>query len=182
MRNICLKPVVPTEEIMQQLEKQGFITRLSVENGMISDEQRKKLPVRPVYKTAPEYGAHMLLSVVVDRTDAAACFGYHPDREDLLVIRTLPNSKPLYLVISYLDKDEMMKKIDDETLCEEDFIALDLVYADPDLSFFTMNPYVLHGEATTAGEGNYPYFYVTEPADLPLHLVDFKGLTITVKE
>lgn len=181
MKEICLKPVVPNEEIMQDLENKGMISRLTVENGMISDEQRKILPVRPIYKTDPAYGAHMLLSVVVDRTNAAACFGYHPDKEDLLMIQTLPDSKPLYLIISWLNRDEIKEKIENETLAADDFIALELVYNDPRLSFFTMNPYVLHGEATLAGEGNYPYFYVTEPTELPLEIIDFKGYTITAQ-
>ena len=163
MKTLKLIPLKATAEIMKDLENKGLISRLTAQNAVGKTH----------YTTAPEYGTHKLISVSIKRTDMKTGIGYHPDKEEFLLISNLPDARPLYLIISELSFDELNKKVSGGQLAPEDFYLLEMPYGDPEISFFTMNENVIHGEVTTEAEKPGPVFYVTEPADLSSVGLDF---------
>ena len=181
MRTLKLTPQKATREIMQELENKGLIGRLTAQNAMIGLDGEDGNAGRTVYSTDPAYGSHKLISVSVGRTDIKTGIGYHPDKEDFLLISNLPGAKPLYFIISCLSADELNKKIADGSLEASDFMLLDMPYGDPEISFFTMYENVIHGEATTGADAPGPVFYVTEPTDLFSVDLDFMDYDLVLE-
>jgi len=134
----------------------------------------------PVYDSQERYGPHRLLSVTVNRIPFVD-FATHPDNEEFLMIGD-PNTKPLYLVIALMYRNELEEKIRKKTVIPEDFVCLRIKWNDPEVSFFTMLTDVPHGEAVTVKEGHPPSFYVTEGRDLPNYVVDFGTYELIVDE
>lgn len=167
---INLKPVETTPEIMQSLEDKGLIIRLCPDHH-VNPVAPGETKGRPVYISQKQYGPHKLQAVTVDRT-AFTKFGTHPDNEEFLLIGG-PGSKPMYLVISYLMKNDLEKKITQGNVKPEDFICLKTKFNDPEVSFFTMLANVPHGEAVMkSAEGNPVSFYVTESAEMGIDVMD----------
>jgi len=172
-----IKSVDMTEEIMDKLEQLNLIIRLtpkahrfSVKEGAVED--------RVIYNSDSKYGPHKLISVVIDRRSFSS-FGAHADNEEFLLIGS-NDDKPLYLLISYLKMDELKEKIESDTVTSDDFVCLRCKFNDPELSFFTMLKGVPHGEATCTGAEISPKFYVTEPADMGITLLDLSKCDIIV--
>jgi hypothetical protein len=178
-RTIVLKPVEMTPEIMQNLEDKGLIIRLfphrhdlEVKEGETKSES--------IYETDPKYGPHKLITVTVNRSNFDY-FGSHEDNEEFLLIGD-PATKPMYLVIALCDHASLNKKIDQDDVSSEDFVALRVKYNDPFVSFFTMKKDIPHGEVITSRNGNPPSFYVTEPCGMSLIGIDFGNNQISISD
>jgi hypothetical protein len=87
----------------------------------------------------------------------------------------------MYLVISYLDRVELDKRIVEKTIGESDFIALHIRYNDPQTSFFVMRSNVPHGEAIINIGKRVPSFYVTESKNLPLDFINFHDYELKIQ-
>ena len=169
--------VRPTRETMQMLEDKGLIHRLcpghDTHNPPLGEIEFSEL-----YASDRKFGPHRIISVTINRMEFSA-FGTHSDHEEFLLIGR-EDTKPLYLLIALLEESELSQRIAAETLTADDFLLLDLVFNDPELSFFTMKKGVPHGEATSGGDGIPPTFYVTEPQDLDLIPTNFAEYGIEV--
>jgi len=88
------------------------------------------------------------------------------------------DAEPLYLAIFRGMSDALQRKVDDATLSAADFTRMRCVFNDPQLSFFTMNPFVPHGECVARNGAAPPSFYVTEPARTPLLQPDWRGISL----
>lgn len=178
MRELRLKPVKMTEEIMQMLEDKGLIIRLAP--GHHTKEIAKGDGVGvDLYVSDQKYGPHKLISVIIDRI-AFSAFGTHEDNEEFMLIGG-ENEKTMYLLIAFDLKDKFMEKLENETLCEEDLLCLECVFNDPKVSFFTMLKDVPHGEATKDEDKLPATFYVTEPAGMGLDVITFKNYNICLE-
>jgi hypothetical protein len=176
---IYLEPVRMTAAIMEDLEQRKLIFQLGSGRHELPSKWGEKLD-RPVYDSDENYGGHRLLSVTVNRASLSD-FATHPDNEDFLMLGD-PSSKPLYLVIALMQRAELIKKIENKTISSADFICLEVVWNDPNISFFTMLADIPHGETITAREGRPPSFYVTEGRFLPDDLIDFGNYELYVKK
>ncbi|MBQ4179093.1 MAG: hypothetical protein II598_05070, partial [Elusimicrobia bacterium] len=86
----------------------------------------------------------------------------------------------LYLIFA-LDKiDVFSKKLSKNLLRSKDFVAVEIVYNDPNLSFFTMLKKTVHCEVVKDEDKQHPVFFVTESSDLKNNKIKHKDLTITV--
>jgi hypothetical protein len=167
-----LKPVRPTVEIMKMLENKGLIYRLCPGHD-IDNPPPGGCAVRDIYVSDSRFGPHKIIAVTINRQEFSA-FGTHSENEEFLLIGNA-SVKPLYLLIALMDKKILAKKIEENTLTPDDFLLLDCIFNDPELSFFIMKKDVPHGEATTEGGDALPSFYVTEGRDLDLIPIDFKN-------
>jgi hypothetical protein len=179
MKNaIYLRPVEMSGQIMDELEKQGLITRLCPGHDELEAPQGETV-WKLMYEPKEGYGPHRLISVTVNR-EAFAGFGTHPDNEEFLLIGDA-DTQPMYLAISFLGEAELAAKIAAGALSESDFIALRIKYNDPELSFFIMRAGVPHGEAIV-NRGKKPApFYVTESQNLPLNLTVFGDYELKIR-
>ncbi|HHV59323.1 MAG TPA: cellulase family glycosylhydrolase [Clostridiaceae bacterium] len=166
-----------TPEIMQDLEDRGLIYRLCPGHDELNPKQGET-SVEQIYACDSKYGAHMLITVTVNRTEFSA-FGTHPDNEDVFLIGDA-NCKPMYFLFGLCKKDEFVQKINNGSLTEKDLIVFVAKYNDPQVSFFTVLKDAPHGEAVAGAEGKPPSFYVTEPTSMPLDIIDFKNYKISV--
>lgn len=163
-KNIFLRPVNMTEEIMIFLEGRNCIKRLAPGKITKKADDGKTIG-NEIYKSDVKYGSHMLLEVIVNR-DELSEFGYHPDNEEFLLIGN-EDVKPLYIVIALCTNEELEEKLRNQNIKDEDFITLKVKYNDPKVSFFTMLKGVPHGEViANSFDGNPATFYVTEPSDM----------------
>jgi len=177
--NLNLKPVDMTEEVMADLEKRGLIIRLKPGAHAFPAPKGKSL-VTNLYVSDAKYGPHKTISVVVDHNEFSA-FGTHSDNEEFLLLGGI-NERPMYLLVSYITTEAIEQKIADKTISADDFVCLRCKHNDPYVSFFTMLKGVPHGEAAAEGEGSSPSFYVTEPADIDMNVIDFKEFCLNVVE
>ncbi|MBN1535452.1 MAG: hypothetical protein JW908_01885 [Anaerolineales bacterium] len=175
--NIPIKEMTP--EIMKMLETKGLIIRLAPGNHE-SSPLEGDVGIITIYESDEKYGAHMLISATINRTEFSA-FGSHPDNEEVFLIGK-PDAKPCYFLFSFSNRCELEKKVKNHTLTTNDFIALKARYNDPEVSFFTILKEFPHGEATIAGEGIAPSFYVTEQSKLPLEIFDFGSYKIKLMD
>lgn len=178
-KNIILKPVLMTPDIMADLEKRKLIMLLGPHRHELPSEWGQTLD-RPVYDSHERFGPHRLLTVTVNRVPFVE-FATHPDREEFLLIGD-EGTKPLYIVIALMFREELEKKINERNITSNDFICLKVKWNNPEVSFFTMLPGVPHGESITAVEGIPPSFYVTEGRDLPNDVVDLGEFELVVGE
>ncbi len=177
---IQLKAVEMTPEVMQDLENRGLILRLAP--GRFAPQVNgNEPPATEVYCSSELYGPHKLIACSLNTTEATKIFGFHPDREEFLFIGN-PDSKPAYLVVALLLKEEFEKKTRTNSLSATDFVALRIKFNDPLVSFFTMNAYVPHGEVTVPGEGSPATFFVTESRDIKSEELDLHGYSWDVFE
>ena len=178
MKQIPLKVKKATEKDMVSLEQIGAITRLLPPKDL-TDVKEGTFGVRTIYKTDPEYGGHKLIYVIINRTKSEV--NSHPDNEDVLLINSGSPTKPLIFVFAKYPHQQMEQKIASATLNPEDFMALDIPFNDPRMSFFTVNKDFPHYEVTTSGPGQAPSFWVTEPTELPLVELSLSGYTIKLE-
>jgi len=178
-RILALKPIEMTPMVMEDLEKRNLILRLGPCRYELPSKWGQTLD-HPVYDSNDRYGPHRLLIVTVNRVPFVD-FATHPDNEKVLMIGD-PNTKPLYLVIALMHREELADKIKKVTINSDDFICLRVTWNDSYMSFFTMLSKVPHGEAITIREGRPPSFYVTEGRDLPNDIVDLGAYELVVGE
>jgi hypothetical protein len=173
--HLQLEPVEMTPDVMQEMEDAGLIIRLAP--GRLAPPVNLDEPAPTnVYITKPEYGPHKLIACALNTTDAIRNFNYHPDHEEFLLIGH-PDSRPAYLVVSRLLTPEFEAKARAGTLSPADFIALRMKFNDAQVSFFTMKPFVPHGEVTVPGSGEPATFFVTESSGLPVIKPELAGFT-----
>ena len=180
MDKIVLKPQKMTAEIMNQLEELGLIIRI------MPSREIHRLKVKPgevlggyIYKSDTSAGSHSLVNVALDNSEFFN-FGTHPDNEEFLLLGGIGEKKML-LLVSLLTKDKLDTKIATGELTSEDFICLDVVFNDPELSFFVMLQDVPHGECCM-GSGLPATFYVTEGSTLGLQKTDFRNYKFMIQE
>ncbi|HEX7556309.1 MAG TPA: hypothetical protein VF338_06770 [Leptolinea sp.] len=173
--HLFLQPVEMTPSLMQELEDKGLILRLAPGRfapAVNGDEP----PPTEVYSSADEFGPHKLIACALNTTEATRNFNFHPDREEFLLIGN-PESRPAFLVISRLLAPAFEEKARAKKLSPDDFVALRMKFNDPQVSFFTMNATVPHGEVTVPGSGAPATFFVTESRDITGLKPDLGGYT-----
>jgi hypothetical protein len=170
-----LEPVEMTPAVIQQLEDVGLIIRLAPGRLAPPVNNDEPTPVN-VYITKPEYGPHKVIACALNTTEAIKNFNYHPDHEEFLLIGN-PDCRPSFLVISRLFTPEFEAKARAGSLSAADFIALRMKFNDPQVSFFTMRPFVPHGEVTIPGNEPPATFFVTESSGLPVIKPELAGFT-----
>jgi hypothetical protein len=176
---LALVPTAMTPACMADLEQRNLIIRLGAHRHDLPSQPGQTLD-RPIYRSAERYGPHMLISVTVNRVPFTD-FATHPDNEEFFFLGD-PATKPLYLVVALMRREQLCEKVRLGTLCAEDFICLQVTWNDPEVSFFTMLADVPHGEAISCEEGRPPTFYVTEGRDLPNDLVDLRPYALAVAD
>ncbi len=179
MNMINVTPQKMTSEIMNDLEARGLIVRLTPsrqEHRLIANDGESI--GEHIYSSSVDSGTHALGYATINDPEFSN-FGSHPDNEDFLLLGGI-NEKKLLILIALMFQDELEEKISAMTLCEDDFICLEAVFNDPELSFFIMRMDVPHGECCY-GEGLPATFYIAEGNKLIVNKVDFKGYKIAAK-
>lgn len=170
------KPVDASDEVLDLLEKRGCILRMTPD----IKERHPELGLdhqATIYSSDPARGTHMMIYVTAAGIHFP-CFGFHEDNEEFLLIEK-EGKKPLFLLFSIIDNETLVKKIEDQTVSEDDFICMRCVYNDPYLSFFTVLKGCAHAEGTIEMEGvDAPHFFVTEPSDIGFTRINLPERTI----
>ncbi len=174
---LVVKPVKATEALMAFLEEKKVITRICPGHDQLNT-QKGEAGCETVYSTDPKFGPHKLISVTINTTEPKN-FLYHSDKEDFMLIDKHGTTE-LILTVSLSHKDELIQKIETNTLSAEDFVSVICERNSPYLSFFTMSPYYSHVETCRESSENPPSFYVGEPRDLDENLIDFKAYQLTI--
>jgi hypothetical protein len=178
MKTITLKQVEMTPEIMSFLEQKDLIIRLFPNHHQLCVEVEETKD-EAIYKSDIQYGSHMLITVTVNKTSLEN-FGWHEDNEEFLLIGD-PKSSPMYLVIALCDQNALKRKITNQTLSADDFVALRVKFNDPNVSFFTMKKQIPHGELVKESTNNPPSFYVTEPTDMGMKRLDLDPYELSIE-
>lgn len=132
-----------------------------------------------MYQSAPAYGTHKLICVRKDSINIALTT--HPEPEEVLCINMTPETyKPLYLILALHKGEELEKRTKAGNVTAQDFMALELSFADPKAWAFTVCAGTAHCEITTEGKGVNPVFFVTEPTDMTMAYVDMHGISLTL--
>lgn len=175
---IVIKPVKATEELMSFLEEKKVITRICPRHNQLNT-QKGESGYKDLYSTDPRFGPHKLIYVTINNMEPRN-FAYHSDREDFMLIDK-PKTTELILTVSLCLKDELIKKIETNTLAAEDFVSVICEMNNPYLSFFTMNAYYPHVETCRVPSDNPPSFYVGEPRDLDENPINFKDYQLAIE-
>ncbi len=175
---ITLKPVKSSTKVFKYLEKKGLISVLKPTDKALKT-RTKTGTVDILYTSNKKFGSHRLMCIGKRTKKVQLC--YHFDNEDFMFIN--PGNidyQKLYLVFA-LDKiDVFSKKLSKNLLSSKDFVAVEIVYNDPNLSFFTMLKKTVHCEVVKDEDKQHPVFFVTESSDLKNNKIKHKDLTITV--
>ena len=175
---ITLKPVKSSTKVFNYLEKKGLISVLKPTDKALKT-RTKTGTVDILYTSNKRFGSHRLMCIGKRTKKVQLC--YHFDNEDFIFIN--PGNidyQKLYLVFA-LDKiDVFSKKLSENLLSSKDFVAVEIVYNDPNLSFFTMLKKTVHCEVVKDEDKQHPVFFVTESSDLKNNKIKHKDLTITV--
>ena len=177
-REIRLKPVVMTGPVMQSLEDRGLIIRLGPGRHRPAAPAGQNVD-EPLYSSGEGYGPHKLIAVTINSDDLAD-FGTHPENEEFLLLGS-PRCRPLFLVVALHRREELERIVRERRLAASDFLALRVRFNDPQVSFFVMLKHTPHGEASPAGRGGLPSFYVTESRDLPVERLALEGYSLSVR-
>ena len=175
---ITLKPVKSSTKVFKYLEKKGLISVLKPTDKALKT-RTKTGTVDILYTSNKRFGSHRLMCIGKRTKKVQLC--YHFDNEDFIFIN--PGNidyQKLYLVFA-LDKiDVFSKKLSKNLLSSKDFVAVEIIYNDPSLSFFTMLKKTVHCEVVKDEDKQHPVFFVTESSDLKNNKIKHKDLTITV--
>lgn len=171
MKKITIKIQKASIPLIEELEYLRVIKRLLPPKNTPNPSENECID-ETIYFTKQEYGTHKLLFVTTNLFESQASLGYHPDKEDVLLINTTKKVKPLIWVFSKINQSNIIKKINCGSLEENDFIAIKIPFNDPFLSFFTINENMPHYEFTIPGKDNCPSFWVTEPNELTTINID----------
>ena len=164
-----------TADLMEKMEQEGLITRLCPNRHDIETPEGNTW-YKSLYEGAEGYGPHKIIALTVNRENFPG-FGTHPDMEEFWLIGN-NDSKPMSLLVARMGREELEKKVGDQTLEAGDFYLIKTRFNDPEVSFFVMNRGIPHGEGVFDKEGLCPSFYVTESRDLPLDLCDMGNYQI----
>ena len=177
---ITLKPVKSSIKVFKYLEKKGLISVLKPTDKALKT-RTKTGTVDILYTSNKRFGSHRLMCIGKRTKKVQLC--YHFDNEDFIFIN--PGNidyQKLYLVFA-LDKiDVFNKKLSKNLLSSKDFVAVEIVYNDPKLSFFTMLKKTVHCEVVKDEDKQHPVFFVTESSNLKNNKIKHKDLSIVVGE
>lgn len=177
---ITLKPVKSSTKIFNFLEKKGLISVIKP-TGKAIKTRTKTGTVDILYTSNKKFGSHRLMCIGKRTKKVQLC--YHFDNEDFMFINPLNTDyQKLYLVFA-LDKiDIFNKKLSENLLTGKDFVAVEIVYNDPKLSFFTMLKKTVHCEVVKDEDKQHPVFFVAESSNLKNNKIRHKDLKIFVGE
>lgn len=169
-KKLFLTPVKMCAEIMEELERRGLIERLapSREKHRVAVEKNEGRGEK-IYVSGAESGGHTLVACAIDN-DTFSSFATHQENEEFLLLGGV-NERPMYLLVCLLSREELLEKMKNGSLTGEDFVLLDCVFNDPEISFFVMKKGVPHGESVY-GAGRPATFYVTECEGIRLDKID----------
>jgi hypothetical protein len=177
MTQLMLKVRPVTEGAMQVLEERGLLQRL-LPNSEALNVPEGEVKASYIYKTDLQFGSHTLICAGFNRSRVE--LATHSDREEIFCINEGRNQKPLILVIGLHPEPEFSKLISAGQLTENDIWAMEMKFNEPRLSFFTMNAFTPHCEWTTPGQEPANVFYVTEPSNLDMRMIDMHDYTIDI--
>ena len=175
---ITLKPVKSSIKILNYLETKGLITRLKPTKKAINT-RTKTGTVDILYTSNKKFGSHRLMCI--GKRNTKIQMTYHLDNEDLFFLNpSNVDYQKLYIVFA-LDKiDAFSKKLSKNNLTNKDFIAIEIVYNDPNLSFFTIFKKTVHCEVVKDENKQHPIFFVAESSNLKNNKIKHKELKIVV--
>jgi hypothetical protein len=176
---IVVKPIKATESLMAFLEEKKIITRICPGHDPLMTP-KGEARCETVYSTNLQFGPHKLICVTINTIEPKN-FLYHSDKEDFMLIDKI-GSTELILTVCLHQKDELLQKIEANTLSANDFVSVICEANNPYLSFFTMNAYYPHVETCRSVSDNPPSFYVGEPRDLDENLIDFKSYQLVIDQ
>lgn len=178
--HIELKPVKASIKVFNYLEKKGLISVLRPTYKAIKTRTNTGT-VDILYTSNKNFGSHRLMCI--GKRTKKVQLSYHLDNEDLLFINSLSiDYQKLYLVFA-LDKiDTFSKKLFKNALSSKDFIAIEIVYNNPQLSFFTVLKKTVHCEVVKDEDKQHPVFFVAESSNLKNNKIKHKELKIFVGE
>lgn len=177
---IILKPVKSSIKVFNFLEKKGLISVIKPTDKAIKT-RTKTGTVDILYTSNKKFGSHRLMCIGKRTKKVQLC--YHSDNEDFMFINpSNADYQKLYLVFA-LDKiDVFNKKLSGNLLSNKDFVAVEIVYNNPELSFFTMLKKTVHCEVVKEEDKQHPVFFVAESSDLKNNKIKHKDLKIFVGE
>lgn len=176
---LFVRPVKMTESIMNFLEKKNVITRIGPGHDVLMT-QKGESRCETVYSTDARFGPHKLIAVTINDAKPNN-FVYHSDKEDFMIIDR-KGTPDLILTVSLCHKDELIQKIESNTVSSDDFLSIICEENNPYLSFFTMNAYYPHVETCKKPSDNPPSFYVGEPRDLDENKIDFMSYQLIIDQ
>ena len=159
-----------TPALMEQMEKEGLIMRLSPGHDDMLDTPPGVTGDYALYEGKEGYGPHKIIAITVNRKGFPG-FGTHPDQEEFWLIGH-NDAMPMYILIARMSLEDYLEKVGNQNLTENDFYLVKAKYNDPEVSFFVMVAGIPHGEGIFEEGGKLPSFYVTESRDLPLDICD----------
>lgn len=177
---ITLRPVKSSMEVFNYLEKKGFVARLKPTKKAV-DTRTKTGTVDILYTSNKNFGSHRLMCI--GKRDKKVQMTYHLDNEDLIFLNpSNVDYQKLYIVFA-LDKiDIFSKKLSKNILTSKDFMAVEIVYNNPNLSFFTILKKTVHCEVVKDEDKQHPIFFVAESSNLKNNKIKHKDLKIVVGE
>jgi hypothetical protein len=177
---ITLKPVKSSTKVFNFLEKKGLISVIKPTEKAIKT-RTKTGTVDILYTSNKKFGSHRLMCIGKRTKKVQLC--YHFDNEDFMFINpSNTDYQKLYLVFA-LDKiNAFNKKLSENLLTGKDFVAVEIVYNDPKLSFFTMLKKTVHCEVVKDEDKQHPVFFVAESSNLKNNKIRHKDLKIFVGE
>lgn len=175
---ITLKPVKSSVKVFNYLERKGLISVLKPTDKAL-ETRTKTGTVDILYTSNKRFGSHRLMCIGKRTKKVQLC--YHFDNEDFIFINPLNvDYQKLYLIFA-LDKiDIFNKKLSKNMLNNKDFIAIEIVYNSPNLSFFTVLKKTVHCEVVKDEDKQHPVFFVTESSNLKNNKIKHKDLSIVV--
>jgi hypothetical protein len=178
-KTLNIKCHAMTPRLMRTLEDAGAIIRLAPgTHEVVTPEE--EVGIDWIYKTDEKYGSHMLLAATINRSTFAS-FGTHPENEEVFLIGD-DQAKPLYFLFGLCRRDEFVNKLENGSISSSDFLCFRARFNDAQVSCFSILKEFPHGEATVAGPGKPPTFFVTEQTRLPLDMLKLDRLNLHIKE
>jgi hypothetical protein len=175
---ITLKPVKSNKKIFNFLEKKGLISVLKPTDKAFNT-RTKTGTVDILYTSKKSFGSHRLMCIGKRTKKVQLC--YHLDNEDLIFLNPQNvDYQKLYLVFALDKTDVFFKKLTENSLTKKDFIAVEIVYNDPLLSFFTILKKTVHCEVVKDEDKQHPVFFVAESSCLKNNKIKHKDLNIIV--
>ncbi|MCR4892950.1 MAG: hypothetical protein K5989_12310 [Lachnospiraceae bacterium] len=173
--NIPIQEMTP--DLMKKMEKEGLIIRICPHHDDIETPFGETW-YHSLYEGKDGFGPHKIIAITVNR-EMFPGFGTHHDNEEFLLIGD-NNCRPMYILIARMQRDIFEKKVKENSLNAEDFYLVKAKFNDPEVSFFSMNTGIPHGEGILPNDSGemLPSFYVTESRELPLDLCGFGNYEI----
>ncbi|HON56200.1 MAG TPA: hypothetical protein PLJ38_04205 [bacterium] len=174
MKEFYLKAYDASPELFFKLEELGLIKLFKPTLNTLNLPLNKNA-VEWLYTTDEQYGTHKLICVGINSTTIR--LNYHPDNEDFILVNNSQYKfKNLYLIIGLEKQEILQQKINEETLADDDVIAIKMEFNNPLLSIFTMLKNTAHCEITTENSNlQNPVFFVSEPTNLKQIFLDVKN-------